>query len=378
VTQARRVVIDGRMVGPTPHGFARYVSALAEGLGLCRAQMPLKYEPIFLVAAGQAPRAFAGYQTCEVGAKFLSPLEMIELPRVLKRLGAALYHSPTFSSLPRVPCPWVVTVHDLNHLQYGGWREKFYYERLLKPFVRKASAVATVSEFSRKELAEWSGLDLSRIEVAYNAIDPVFRERARPEAIEEVLKHFKLRKGEYFFCLSNPKPHKNLTLLLDAYGGYRQRALLPSLSGNPSAARHWDLAINLAPEGESVPGLIRLGRPTDAQACALMAGAGAVVFPSLYEGFGLPPVEAACLSVPLLVSRIPPHREALADLVQGEVLWVDPKDTAAWTQALLRATAGAVLGASMESRSQLMRRFSAANLGARMDRVYQRVLGIEA
>ena len=54
-----------------------------------------------------------------------------------------------------------------------------------------------------------------------------------------------------------------------------------------------------------------------------MAGAGAVVFPSLYEGFGLPPVEAACLGVPILVSRIPPHREALADLEQGEAFYVE-------------------------------------------------------
>jgi glycosyltransferase involved in cell wall biosynthesis len=100
------------------------------------------------------------------------------------------------------------------------------------------------------------------------------------------------------------------------------------------------------------------------------------VFPSLYEGFGLPPVEAACLGVPLLVSRIPPHREALADLVQGEVLWVEPRDAQAWSKAMDRAARGEVLGASIESRSALMRRFSILSQGAHMDRIYRRVLNL--
>jgi glycosyltransferase involved in cell wall biosynthesis len=362
-----KLVIDGRMVGPVPHGFARYVRSLAEGLAHAGRDGSFKYEPIFL-AGPRTPRdSFAGFGTVQVGARFLSPLELFEIPRVLKRLGAAAYHSPSFSSLRWVPCPWIVTVHDLNHLQFGGRKEKFYYERLLKPFVRKASAVATVSEFSRQEIAKWASLNPESIEVVYNAINPAFQEKADPELVKQVTSKYGLRPKEYFFSLSNSKPHKNLAALVEGFREYRAQA-----AGAP-----WDLVLNLRPDEISdAQGLRLLGPPSDEEARALMAGAGAVVFPSLYEGFGLPPVEAACQGVPLLVSRIAPHREALMDLVQGEVLWVEPRDVSAWAKAMARAARGEVLGASYESRSKLMRRFSAAKMGGHMDHIYRRVLGI--
>ena len=368
--QLPRVVIDGRMVSEVPHGFARYVKAIAAGLARVRMESSLAYEPVFLRSSRISPEAFEGFPTVETGARFLSPLEMLEIPILLRRLGASLYHSPTFSSLRGAPCPWMLTVHDLNHLKYGGWREKFYYERLLKPFVKKANALVTVSEFSRKEIAEWSGLRLEAIDVVQNAIDPCFLERPDSARVDEALAARGLFRRRYFFCLSNSKPHKNLALLVRAFATYRSRA-----------PKGWDLVLNLR-EGEldlpAVPGLNLIGRPSDDEARSLMAGAGAVAFPSEYEGFGLPPVEAACLSVPLLVSRIPPHREALADLFQGEVLWLDPKDVEAWANGMSRATLGHVLPASIESRAALMRRYSAATVGAHMDRIYRRVLKIES
>ena len=355
-----KVIIDGRMVGDVPHGFARYVVGLAAGLEQLSRDGPLPYDPIFLTRPGAPPPAFRAFATCETGSRFLSPLELLEIPRILRKLGAAVYHSPTFSSLRWAPCPLIVTVHDLNHLQYGGLKQKIYYERLLKPFVKKAAAVATVSQFSREAIGKWAELDPRWIDLVYNSIDPAFAERADPTLVDSVLAKYELRRGRYFFSLTNTKPHKNLAVLLEGF--CRRRC-------------DWELVLNLE-EGDlrAAPGLRLVGAVPDDEARALYAGAGAAVFPSSYEGFGLPPVEAACVGAPIVASRIPAHREALAELEQGEVLWVDPADPEAWAKALDRAAAGEVLGASLESRSRLLRRFSRLSLGAHMDRVYRRVL----
>jgi glycosyltransferase involved in cell wall biosynthesis len=355
-------VIDGRMVGPVPHGFSRYVTALAAGLQQVASEAALPYEPVFLVRSGVSSRRFAGFRVVDVGAKFLGLLELLELPWVLSRLGASAYHSPTFSSLRGAPCPWIVTVHDLNHLHFGGFKEKLYYERVLKPFVRRAAAVATVSEFSREEISHWSGLEPAAIELVPNAIDPVFVDRVDDRTIEAVLAKHRLQRRKYFFGLTNAKPHKNVPTLVEAF--MRRSAT-------------WDLVLNLR-EGavQPVAGLRLIGPAAEEEARALIAGAGAVVFPSLYEGFGLPPVEAACLGVPVIVSDIAAHREALKDLRQGEVLWVDAGDTAGWTRALDGAAAGGLAAVSPETRESLLRRLSVQVLGSRMDRIYRRTLGL--
>jgi glycosyltransferase involved in cell wall biosynthesis len=287
---------------------------------------------------------------------------------MLKRLGAGAYHSPTFSSLIGAPCPWVLTVHDLNHLKYGGKSKRLYYERLLKPFARKAAALVTVSEFSRAELAGWVGLPPARIEIVSNVIAP--QEKVPEAAVAEAVNAAGTKRGRYFLTLSNPKPHKNLGTLVAAYRAYR--AAVPG---------GWDLLLSVRPgevPGTECEGIRCIGGVADVSARALLAGAGTVAFPSSYEGFGLPPVEAAAQGIPVVVSRIAPHREGLQDLLQGEALWVEPMDVAAWTSALTRASSGKgeLLAPSIESRAAILRRYSARQMGERMDLIYRRVLGI--
>ena len=358
-----KVVIDARMVTAIPHGFSRYVSRLAEGLSQVRASVAgLPYEPVFLVSSGEGE--FHGFETQSARSAFLNPRELIEIPRLLRELGAALYHSPTFSSLLHAPCPWIQTVHDLNHLQFGGTREKLYYRFLLKPFARRARVLATVSEFSQKEIAKWLELESASIEVIHNAIEPP--PRLSNEMIRKTLSDFGLQERSYFLCLSNAKPHKNLALLADAFARHR---------AGPSAK--WPLVVSVRglPETE---GLIQAGPIGNEAGQALVAAAGAVVFPSIYEGFGLPPVEAASQGIPILVSDIAPHREGLRDLRPEEARWVNPLDKEGWSAAFDMAERGHLTAPSPTSAAAILERYSILALGRSMDRLYRRVLGLSA
>ena len=361
-----KVVIDGRMVGPVPHGFSRYVSYLASGLSEFYAGGELPYEPVFLVGQ-EVPPVFRGLPVCKMESPFLHPAELVEIPRVLRSLKAALYHSPTFSSLLGAPCPWIATVHDLNHLAYGGWKQKAYYRYLLRPFLRKATGVLSVSEFSRREVADWAGIPLDSINIVYNAIDPGLKLPLPNTAIEEALSRHGLKRGRYFLCLANPKPHKNVELLVKAYEGYREKASPQKASNDP-----WNLALSL--NGVMGEGLRCLGAVSEGDGPLLLAGAGALVSPSLYEGFGLPPVEAAARGVPILVSKIPPHEEGLSDLSADEAIWVEPRDLEGWVSALSRAADGGLRRVAVSTRSKILERFSPERLAREMDRIYRGVL----
>ncbi|MBS1962972.1 MAG: glycosyltransferase family 4 protein [Bdellovibrionales bacterium] len=353
-----RVLIDGRMVGDVSHGISRYVRMIAKGL----AERPsLPYEPVFFVAPGMGAY-FSGFETIEQRTPFLDPKELALIPIALYRAKAKLYHSPSFSSLPAAPCPWIVTIHDLNHLTYGGAMERAYYETLLRSFAQRAKVVTTVSEFSKGEIERWD--PRLRPEVVYNAIDPQFLKEGGD--ILPALERFRLERDRYFICLSNEKPHKNLDTLVRAFHAFRE-------SG--AAAKEFRLVVT-AKKYANESGVLAVEGMSDSDAHALIRGSRALAFPSIYEGFGLPPVEAAALGARLLVSDIPAHREALRDLGPADALWVKPLAEAEWTAAFKRAATGGlhpVLGAS---RDKMAARYSVAKLGQAMDRIYRRVLGI--
>ena len=233
---------------------------------------------------------------------------------------------------------------------------------LLRRFARRARALLTVSEFSRREIAAWTGVPEHDIEVVYNAIEPGIGAAIDRGGLERALSRHGLQEGKYFFCLSNPKPHKNVAFLVEAYG---------ALDPRPA----WKLVLSVS-GFEGRPGVLSLGGVGEEEARLLTAGAGAVVFPSLYEGFGLPPVEGAVAGRKLVVSRIPPHEEGLADLRPEEVSWVEPRDRQGWVTALHRVMAGELASPSPESRARLLARFSVSRLGTHMDQIYRRVLRV--
>lgn len=310
------VVIDVRMIGPVGHGIGEYVRDLVLGLS----EIPDKKYEIHLLVSKDLPETdpLRGVSHTVMNSRFLSVSEMVEVPRVLKKLKADLFHSPSFSAYPFLSTPTIYTVHDLIHLQYGTILQKAYYEWILKPALKRAVQVCTVSEFSRGELAKWLRWPKDRIQVVKNAIHV----EPPPKDWEQRLKRWGLSPNKYHFSLSSIKPHKNMPFLIEAY--------LAHVEKTPDA---WPLVVSLTQEqvGFHHPKIVCVGGLSKDDKNTLLAGAGAFYFPSLIEGFGRPPLEAALFGCPVVVSDIPVHRE-MVDKVSNR-LFLSPQETGTWVES---------------------------------------------
>ena len=209
----------------------------------------------------------------------------------------------------------VLTVHDLATLDHPEWFERkfaLWYGALLPRLIRKVRAIITVSHFSRERIVRLTGVEPDRIHVVYNGVDQRFRP-ADPKTIRQIGTDFQLNPP-YILFVGSLEPRKNLRMLLESWrlGGF-DGATLVVVGGTGRLFSRFEF--------DSIPEGVRLlGSVEDDVLPVLYSGAAGFVYPSIYEGFGLPPLEAMACGCPVAVSDIPPHRE-----VGGETaMYFDP------------------------------------------------------
>lgn len=201
----------------------------------------------------------------------------------------------------------VITIHDLNHLETKvGWLKSLYYNTLLKRACLRAARVLTVSEYSRRRILDWSGVADHRVVNVGNGVSEIFStEGARFEL-----------GVPYLLCIGNRKPHKNEKRVVEAFAMAKLDPRV-QLVFNGDVSEELAAAIRLSGVTDRVHFLGRLDEPTLA---SVYRGATALVFPSLYEGFGFPVVEAMACGVPVLTSNV----TSLPEVGGDAVLYVDP------------------------------------------------------
>lgn len=240
------------------------------------------------------------------------------------QLAGAIYHEPSYVALP-YKGPMVLTVCDLScfdHPEAHPAERVSLMQRDMPASIARADHIIVISEATGAALRRWFDVDPARITTTYLAADARFRPHTATE-LAPMLAAWGLAQGHYVLSVGTLEPRKNLTALFEAYAGLapalRQR--FPLVVAGMSGWHTQGLmksAEGLIGRGE----LKLLGYVDDALVPALYAGAAAFCYPSRYEGFGLPALEAMACGIPVITS----NRTSLPEVVGNAGLMVDPDD----------------------------------------------------
>lgn len=311
-----RLVYDLRLLDGTMHGMARYALGLLQGLLQAREDLEVAALVRGRVGAAQVPQdPRVELVRCDSPPYAIS--SRLFMPREATALQADLYHCPFFAPLPRPPWPMVITIHDLIHLRFARdyrLRHRLFYHWVLGPAARRAPLILTVSKHSKRDLAELLGISPNRIVVTPNGVDRRFvplDSLGRDRAIMRLA-----LPAHYILGVGNPKGHKNLGALIKAHASLNQGTAgtrLPPLVILGAKAR------DLARDRPDDSVIFLTGVPDD-DIPLLYGAAEMVVVPSLYEGFGLPALEALAAGAPLIAS----NRSSLPEVVGRAGILIDP------------------------------------------------------
>ena len=375
IFQVRLIYLDVSAAVHRRAGLGRYAESLARALV---AAHPERYGLFYNRERGVEPLAGLEHlPTCTVALGY-KPWRMLVLLGQLSRVGfdyllpeAALFHATEHLLLPLRTIPTVLTVHDLifRHLpSHHKPLNRWYLNLSLPLYCRRATHIIVVSECTRRDLITAYGLPPEKITVIREAADPRFRPRP-PEVVAAVSARYGL-PARYLLFVGTIEPRKNLTRLLVAFEAAHAEGLTDGLV--IVGRRGWlygDFFARLeqSPARDAVhfPGYV-----PDADLPAIYAGAQALVFPSLYEGFGLPVLEAMACGTPVAAS----HASSIPEIGAEAVLYFDPTDTEAMTETIRTLLRDADLRADLRQRGfGQAARFSWERAAAETEAVYDAV-----
>lgn len=258
------------------------------------------------------------------------------LPRLGREQGLDVLHVPSYRRLVwSRSCPRVGTIHDLAPFHVEGkydWKRMLYGRVVVKHLARRQDAIIAVSGQTARDLDRFFGLGPDRVSVIWNGIDhtrflPGDAFQARPRVREQ----WRLEHPYFVYVSRLEHPAKNHVRLIEAFSRFKSDTGSDWLLVFGGGDWHGAETIRAAAAASPVSSAIRfLGFVPDGALPDLYRGAGALVYPSLFEGFGLPPVEAMACGCPVISST----RGALAEVVAGAARTVNPENTSDLVAAL--------------------------------------------
>jgi glycosyltransferase involved in cell wall biosynthesis len=305
--------------------------------------------------------------------------EHISIPLKVRRLGADLLHSPHYVLPLLCRTRSVVTIHDCIHLLFPEYLPNRlaprYAREMMGSAIRRSDLVLTVSEASRRDiLSFFPATPPEHVESVPNAIDEAILADPGEEEMERVRERYQIR-GRFVLYAGNIKPHKNLERLIAAFGQLKQRPGhddVKLLIIGDEVNRYGGLRRSV--EAAGIRQDVRFfGFVPERTLAALYRLADVFAFPSLYEGFGLPPLEAMACGTPVLTSRI----SSLPEVVGDAALLVDPYSVEDIAAGLERLLGDEALRAALVTRGHArVKDFSWERSARAIHAHYMKILGV--
>jgi len=294
------------------------------------------------------------------------------LPYMAWSARASLLHV-TYVLPPLCPCPGVATVHDLSYLIFphdAPPRDRLVLRPLLPLSVRRAAAVIVISESTRRDVINRLGVPDARITVTPLAAPPHIRMVTASSVMDRVRSMYGLSQ-EYILAVGNLQPRKNLGRLIEAFSIIRREGHDAQLVIVGQARWRQSEILRTVKERGLDNDVVFTGYVADADLSALYSGAAVFVYPSLYEGFGLPILEAMACGAPVVTS----NTSSLPEVAGDAALLVDPRSVPALTDAIRAVLLDSQRANELRARGfAQVARFSWSKTAQQTLAVYDRVL----
>ena len=257
-----------------------------------------------------------------------------QLPKELAEREIEIYHSPRGMGLPetsRQPCPSVMTLHDIILVRlasdyYSPTRARVF-ERRLREMVESVDHIITASEYSRIDILDWSGIDPAKVSVIYNGVADNFRPVTDDAKLSAVSDRYQL-PPRFALHVGSSEPRKNMRAAIKAIN--QLRCMRPDVQLVIMGVDYHRVGSDEAFAGLDLGNVHFVDYIHDIDMPTVYSLAEVLVYPSLYEGFGLPPLEAMACGTPVVTSNL----TSIPEIVGDAAVLVDPTDTTELAGAL--------------------------------------------
>jgi len=320
-----KIAIDISCLNSNTRGFVRYVLGLLEGLAV----LDHEHEIVLFSPGGTAQKQIANDFNIIGPSKgewrFRTIWREFQMRRLATKHGVDLVHFPVSESW-LAPCktPWIITLHDISPVLYPQWKIasrpiQAYMHAVLKAIARSNAHVITVSERSRMDILEYTGLSEDRVHCVYSGMGVRHSQHPQNHDNEKQANN----EPPYLLFVGAIEPRKNIGRMLEAFAKATQKhhnvQLILASRATPAQLHqvmHQADRLDISNQVKVITDV------SDNALDALYRGSAGLLFATLYEAFGFPCLEAACRKVPVLISR----GSACEEILNGHAVLADPLD----------------------------------------------------